>query len=108
MVQVRFEFRQTLKKKGTNRMKNKTLITVIVAALMFLVINVSVGISAENKKSGKGESQKTGQSTQMGSGHQGIDSGRDFGKHVTEHNGMFSGDRNPGKHHKGYSGIKKL
>jgi hypothetical protein len=87
-------------------MKDKTLTTVVIASLMFLVINVSAGISAENKNSDKSKHQKTEQTANMGSGHQGIESGKDFGKHVSEHNKMFSGDHNPGKHHKGYSGIK--
>ncbi|MBT4526749.1 MAG: hypothetical protein HOC24_09370 [Deltaproteobacteria bacterium] len=36
-----------------------------------------------------------------------INSGREFGKHVKQHNDMFSGTMNPGVHHKGYSTLKK-
>ncbi len=72
----------------------KRLTTIVAAGLFSLVIGVSSGFSADSSKSGHG------------SGHQGIESGRDFGQHVKEHNKMFSGDHNPGKHHKGYSGIK--
>ena len=39
--------------------------------------------------------------------HGEINSGRDFGQHVKQHNDMFSGSMNPGVHHKGYSGLKK-
>jgi hypothetical protein len=75
-------------------MTKKMITTVLSIGLFSLSIAVSSGIASENGMSGSGSCD-----TQ-------IESGRDFGQHVKEHNKMFSGDHNPGKHHKGYSGIK--
>lgn len=50
---------------------------------------------------------KEGSSTHDSGHHGDINSGKDFGQHVIEMNDHFSGSHNPGKHHNGYSGIKK-
>lgn len=54
----------------------------------------------------KGESKERSGSRDSGH-HDNIDSGKDFGQHVSDVNDRFSGDHNPGNHHNGYSGIKK-
>jgi hypothetical protein len=33
--------------------------------------------------------------------------GRDFGQHVAEHHDEFTGDHNPGVHHRGFSGWEE-
>lgn len=72
-------------------MKKNAFATAAMAALFVLTIG-----------------KKEGQSTKHDSGEHpsSFSSGYDYGKHVTEHNGHFSGTMNPGKHHQGYSTLK--
>lgn len=87
-------------------MNFKSGIAIFIAALLFVSTTTTSGIAGEKKDSESGKGVQTEQGTGHGSHHQNIESGRDFGRHVKEHNDMFSGDHNPGVHHKGYSGIK--
>jgi hypothetical protein len=90
-------------------MSKSTFLTTTITALFLVTLGVNSGIAAKDN----GKSETAGTQTEQtetssdGSGHHdNIDSGRDFGQHVKEHNDHFSGDHNPGKNHKGYSGIK--
>ena len=79
-------------------MKSRALITIAVAALLAVGIGVNTGFA---KKDDQTDNHDPGQ-------HDGIESGADFGAHVSDHaksRGGFSGDMNPGKH-QGYSTIK--
>lgn len=87
----------------------KKIIIQIITAAFILALAVTPGFSAEKKGSDNGSKSQTEQSSMGnmdGSHHDGIDSGRDFGQHVKDMNDHFSGTHNPGRHHKGYSGIK--
>lgn len=90
-------------------MKRITLLTGLAAVTLILATS-QPGFTKGDGKSAGGQ-MKSGSSHEMShddSGHHDkIESGRDFGQHVKEMNDHFSGDHNPGKHHKGYSGIKK-
>lgn len=89
-------------------MTKKIMIQIITAVFIFSLIAAS-GFSAEKEGAHTGSKNQTGQSSMGGmdgSHHENINSGRDFGQHVKEMNEHFSGTHNPGRHHKGYSGIK--
>jgi hypothetical protein len=87
-------------------MTKSTILTTAIAALFLITLGVNSGVAAKNN----GKSKTTGTQSEMSSDgsrhHDSIKSVRDFGQHVKEHNAHFSGDHNPGKNHKGYSGIK--
>ena len=86
------------KKSGSNRRNRRTV---------FIAIGGNPGVAMDGNDDHNGHSMD----------HSKIESGADFGKHVSDHaksekgkGGLgkkgFSGDHNPGKHHQGYSGIK--
>ncbi len=77
--------------ESLKKMKRKFVTAIILTGIVSLLAAVNPVFSAENTK-------------EMNMPK--IESGRDFGQHVKEHNKRFSGDHNPGKHHKGYSGLK--
>lgn len=92
-------------------MKN-VFLTTAVAALFLITVGVNAGLAMQNSGGKKGGSQ-----TEQTMDHSGITSGAQYGNHVsdmaqtsgkhgTDKKG-FSGEMNPGKHHQGYSGIKK-
>lgn len=71
--------------------KTYTLIAFAAIALTFTSLQTVSAMNSDSHDSGH---------------HADINSGRDFGGHVKDMNDHFSGDHNPGKHHKGYSGLK--
>lgn len=73
-----------------------TLAAVAALSLTFASIQPSFAKGFQSKSSGTSGAECQSK----------IDSGRDFGQHVRGMNDHFSGDHNPGKHHKGYSGLK--
>ena len=88
-------------------MTKSTFLTTAIAALFLITLGVNSGVAAKDNGKSKGTGSQTEQNSGTHSGdHSSITSGNDFGQHVSTHNDMFSGDHNPGKHHKGYSGIK--
>ena len=92
-------------------LKNKNMLMVFLAALLFLGTTAFESAAAQGNDNGNdngngnGQQSQTEHSSGSGSHHEDIDSGKDFGQHVSEHNDHFSGDHNPGNH-RGYSGIK--
>ncbi len=87
-------------------MSKSTFLTTAIATLFLITLSVNSGIAAKNNGKSKTAGPQTEASNEGSGNHDNIKSGRDFGQHVKEHNDHFSGDHNPGKNHKGYSGIK--
>ena len=88
-------------------MTKSTFLTTAIAALFLITLGVNSGVAAKDNGKSKGMGSQIEQNSGTHAGdHSNIKSGRDFGQHVREHNDHFSGDHNPGKHHKVYSGIK--
>ena len=89
-------------------MMRSTLLTAAITTLFTIALGVNSGIAKQVNGKEKNSARQTEQTNENGTGHHdSINSGRDFGQHVKEHNDHFSGDHNPGKNHKGYSGLKK-
>ncbi|SHO51763.1 hypothetical protein [Desulfopila aestuarii] len=87
-------------------MRKKIVLTVI-AGLALMLAGVNAGLAKGSEKHSTNNRTQIKDSSSHESGHHdSINSGRDFGQHVKEMNDNFSGDHNPGKHHKGYSGLK--
>ena len=86
-------------------MRRQTVLTTAMAALFIVTLAVNSGFAQKTGAEGKDTGTQSEQSGTSMSGHDGIESGRDFGDHVSGHEGTFSGDHNPGNH-KGYSGLK--
>lgn len=87
-------------------MRNK-IILIVIAGLALMLAGVNTGLAKGSEKHSTSNGTQAEHSSSQESGHHdSINSGRDFGQHVKEMNDNFSGDHNPGKHHKGYSGLK--
>ena len=80
----------------------RNIVIALIAALTLTLISIQPGFA----KGGGGQKGGTTATSHDAGHHDDINSGRDFGQHVKDMNDHFSGDHNPGKHHKGYSGLK--
>lgn len=87
-------------------MTKSSILTTAITALFLITLGVNSGVAAKDNGKSKTAGTQTGMSSDGPGHHDRIESGSDFGQHVKEHNTHFSGDHNPGKNHKGYSGIK--
>jgi len=88
-------------------MKKQTVLITALAALFIVTLGVNSGFAQKTDGQEKGANKQSEQSSgsMSMSGHEGIETGRDFGEHVSGHDGKFSGDHNPGNH-KGFSTVK--
>lgn len=92
-------------------MSRKNVLSAVAASLFLITLSVNSGFAKKNDTGTKDGGKKAGQTQTMGGmnygsdHHAGVDSGKDSGQHVRDHNSHFSGIMNPGKHHKGYSGL---